>query len=350
MTTVIKSNQLKTSSYTYIEKREQTLQKQLSLLFPVTGSVCLLCAFTYFVADISTTFTLAALSGAALSYILSLINMRKGNPYLLIWIFIGFSTIVCCYGFYTDSTNLVSNTIALTIPLLCFFSLRYKHALYYSLCFGLLYIVLSIGEISSQEQQLTDVLQNISCYTMIFIMAHLLARHRNEAISKVRKTATTDFLTGLKNRHGIESIYQNEAARCQRYMRDFSMLLLDIDNLKSINDRYGLQTGDQVLMMLSKLLKEKIRKTDHIARLSSEEFCLLLPNTTVSQAEEMAIRLKDDIANCSLELEDGQTVTITISIGLTPVEYQEFSFDYSKADSALQRAKNWGRNQVVINQ
>lgn len=350
MTTVIKSEQLKSTNYAYYEKREQILKKQLAILFPVTGAICLLCAFTYYVADVSSVFTIAALTGAVLSYLLSLMNLRNGNPYILIWIFIGFSTAVCCYGFYSDNTHMVSNTIALTIPLLCFFSLRYKHALSYSLAFGLIYIFLSIGEISSKEQQLTEVLQNISSYTMIFIMAHLLARHRNEAISKVRKTATTDFLTGLKNRHGIENIYQNEAARCQRYLRDFSMLLLDIDNLKNINDRYGLQAGDKVLMMVSNLLRDKIRQTDHIARLSSEEFCLLLPNTSITQAEEMATRLKDDIASCSLELENGQTVTVTISIGLTPVEYQEFSIDYSKADSALQRAKNWGRNQVVVSQ
>jgi len=348
MTTVIKSAQLKSTNYAYIELSEQTLQKQLTLLFPVTGFVCLIIAFTYFVSDISPIFTLSALLGAGLSYTLSIINRYKVNPQLLIWIFIGFTTVNCGYGFFADSTHLVSNTIALTIPLLCFFSLRLEYACWYSLVFGLTYMTLSAGEVSNKQLQLTEALQNISAYSMVLIMAYLLARHRNEAIEKVKKTATTDFLTDLYNRQGIEAIYQNEASRCQRYMRDLSMLLVDVDNLKAINDRYGLQTGDQVLMMVAKCLGEKISKNDHIARLGCEEFCLLLPDTNIKQAEEFAISLKDEVSNWTLELETGHNVTITVSIGLTPVEHQQFSYDYIKADSALQRAKNWGRNQIVV--
>ncbi|MCW8329314.1 GGDEF domain-containing protein [Photobacterium sp. SDRW27] len=348
MTTVIKSAQLESTNFAYIELSKQTLKNQLNLLFPVSGGVCLIIAFTYFVSDISPGFTLSALFGAVLSYLLSVINRYNVNPHLLIWVFIGFITLNCGYGFYADSTHLVSNTIALTIPLLCFFSLRHEHAWWYSLIFGLIYITMNAGKLSDKHLQITEALQNISAYSMVLIMAYLLAQHRNEAIERVKKTATTDFLTNLYNRHGLEAVYRNEASRCQRYMRDISMLLIDIDNLKTINDRYGLEAGDQILMMLAKCLQQKVRKNDYIARLDSQEFCLLLPDTDIKQAEELATCLKDEVASWALELNSGHRVTITVSIGLTPVEYQQFSHDYVKADSALQRAKNWGRNQVAV--
>lgn len=350
MTTVIKSAHLNSTNYAYIELSKQTLQKQLSMLFPITGLISLMIAFTYFVSDYSPLFTLSALFGALLSYLLYIINRYNTNPHLLIWIFIAFTSINCGYSFYTESTHLVSNTLALTIPLLCFFSLKHEHAWCYSLIFGLTYTTLCAGEITNKQLQLAEALQNVSAYSMVLVMAYLLARHRNEAIERVKKTATTDFLTDLHNRQGLETIYQAEAARCQRYLRDLSMLLVDIDDLKAINDRYGLQTGDQVLMMLARCLKQKVQPNAHIARLGNEEFCLLLPNTDIKQAEEFAIKFKEEVANWILELDNGHKVTITISIGLTPVEYQEFSYDYLKADSALQRAKNWGRNQIAISQ
>ena len=123
MTTVIKSAQLKSTNFAYIELSEQTLQKQLALLFPIASLVCLIIAFTYFVSDSSQVFTVSALTGALLSYLLSVLNRNHVNPHLLIWIFILFTSINCGYDLYINSAHLVSNTIALTIPLLCFFSL-----------------------------------------------------------------------------------------------------------------------------------------------------------------------------------------------------------------------------------
>ena len=126
------------------------------------------------------------------------------------------------------------------------------------------------------------------------------------------------------------------------------LVLIDIDGLKDINDRYGLAVGDQMLMMLSACLKEKTRHADHIARIGGEEFCLLLPETSLKQAEALAITLKQQIAQCQLELESGVHISMTVSMGLTAVEFQDFSLDYIKADSALDRAKNWGRDQIAI--
>jgi diguanylate cyclase (GGDEF)-like protein len=348
MATLIKSTQLESSNFAYIELSEKTLQKQLTILFPFSGMICAIIAFTYFVSNVSANFTFSAVIGMVICYTLSVINKYKVNPYLLIWVFIFSTTAACALGFYADSSRHISNTIGLTVPLLCFFALQHKYAWWYSSLFGCFYIILSVAEVSNKQLQITEALQNISAYSVVLIMAYLLARHRNEAIARVKQTATTDFLTGLHNRAGLLPIYQSESARSQRYLRDFSMLVLDIDGFKAVNDRYGLHTGDQVLMMLAKCLRENTRKGDHLARIGGEEFCLLLPETDIKAAEEFASHLKDEIASWSLELESGHNVSITVSIGITPIEFQEYSFDYIKADNALLRAKSWGRSQIAI--
>ncbi|MGF1759977.1 diguanylate cyclase [Photobacterium sagamiensis] len=350
MTTFINSSQLESSNYAYIELSEKTLQKQLALLFPFAGMICAIIAFTYLVSNVSPSFTFSAIAGMCLCYLLTIINRYKINPFLLVWVFIIATTAACTMGFYADDTRHISTTIGLAIPLLCFFALQHKHAAWYSSLFGGFYIVLSVAGISDKQLQISEALQNISAYSTIFVMAYLLARHRNEAIRRVKLTATTDFLTGLHNRQGLLPIYQNESARSQRYMRDFSMLLLDIDNFKSINDRYGLHAGDQMLMMLTKCLREHTRQEDHLARLGGKEFCVLLPETDIKQAEEIASYLKDKIANWSLILASGHEVSITVSVGITPIEYQEFSYDYIKADSTLRRAKSWGCSQIAISE
>ncbi|MGF1681542.1 GGDEF domain-containing protein [Photobacterium minamisatsumaniensis] len=350
MAIVIKSSQLKSDNSAYIELSKETLQYQLTVLFPATGLISLIIAFTYFVSEssIESTNFITAVAAAFLSFFLSNANKRNVNPYALIWLFILYTTAICVYDLYTNSAQLISHTIALTIPLLCFFALKHQYAWWYSLLFGIYYIVASSADLISKEVQITEALRNISAYAMVLVMAYLLAQHRNEAISRVKKTATTDFLTALHNRKGIEAIYLHEAYRSNRYLRDLTLVLIDIDNLKEINDRYSLEVGDQVLMMLSKCLQEKTRHSDHIARIGSQEFCLLLPDTEIDQAELFVQKLKSEINNWQLELESGHSISITVSIGLTQVEFQNFSLDYIKADSALQRAKNWGRDQIAI--
>ena len=348
MTLVFKSHQLQSNNNAYIELSRETLHHQLSVLFPLTGLISLIIAFSHFVSDSHVLFLELALGGAALSFLLSLCNKRHLNPYVLIWIFILFTSATCLFGFYNDATSLVSNTMALTIPLLCFFALKHQPAWWYSSLFGLVYIATSADELGQKHLQINEALQNISAYGMVLVMAYLLAQHRNEAIRRVKKIATSDFLTDLPNRKGIEAVYYQEAYRANRYLKDLSLVLVDIDGLKDINDRYGLVVGDQVLMMLSACLKDYARQGDHIARIGGAEFCLLLPETSLHDAETFALSLKKHVANCQLALDSGVNISVTVSIGLTAVEFQDFSLDYIKADSALERAKNWGRDQIAI--
>lgn len=350
MTTLIKSNQLHPTNLAYIELSEKTLKKQLALLFPFSGAICAIIAFTYFVSNAEFYFTFVGIVGMFLCYSLAMLNRSLFSAKILFWIFLIATTLVCTSGFYFEGARHISNTIGLTIPLLCFFALRIKTAAWYSSIFGFIYIVLSISEITNKHLQISSALQNISAYSIIFVMAFLLSRHRYDAIMQVKRTTTHDYLTGLLSREGFVPIYLSEASRCQRYRRDISMLLIDIDNLRDINDRYGLDTGDKVIMMLAKCMKETCDANVKIARLGCQEFCILLPNADIQKAEFMAITLRNEVAKWTLELESGHKISMTISVGITAVEYQDFRYDYIKAESALMRAKRWGYNQIATNE
>lgn len=350
MATVIKSNQLQPTNFAYIELSEKTLKKQLSLLFPFSGAICAIIAFTYFVSQQNFYFTLVGALGVILCYSLTALNKTHISAIKLFWVFLIATTLVCSSGFYFSGARHISNTIGLTIPLLSFFALRIKTATWYSCLFGFLYIILSVSEIAEKHIQISSALQNICAYSIIFVMAFLLSRHRYDAILQVKRTSTNDFLTGLLNREGLLPIYQNESSRCKRYRRDLSMLLINIDKFRDVNDRFGLDAGDKTLMMVAKYLRESCPKTAHISRLSSQEFCLIVADTDIHKAEQLAIKIRDEISQWTLELNSGHTINVTVSIGITSVEYQDFSYDYIKAESALMRAKRWGYNQIATNE
>lgn len=265
-------------------------------------------------------------------------------------IFLIATTFICSTGFYFTGARHISNTIGLTIPLLSFFALKIRTATWYSSIFGLLYIVLSVSEITTKQMQISSALQNICAYSIIFVMAFLLSRHRYDAILQVKRTTTNDFLTGLLNREGLIPLYQNESSRCKRYRRDISMLLINIDKFRDVNDRFGLDAGDKTLMMAAKCLREVCNDNMHIARLSSQEFCIIIPDANIQAAEQFAIKIRDEIGQWTLELTSGHQINITVSIGITNIEYQDFSYDYIKAESALMRAKRWGYNQIATNE
>ena len=148
----------------------------------------------------------------------------------------------------------------------------------------------------------------------------LLSRHRYDAILQVKKTTTNDFLTGLLNREGLLPFYQSESSRCKRYRRDVSMLLINIDKFRDVNDRFGLDAGDKTLMMAAKCLREICDENIHIARLSSQEFCIIIPDANIQAAEQFALKIRDEISQWILELTSGHQIKITVSIGITNME------------------------------
>ncbi|MCB1857395.1 MAG: sensor domain-containing diguanylate cyclase [Gammaproteobacteria bacterium] len=159
----------------------------------------------------------------------------------------------------------------------------------------------------------------------------------------------TDALTGLHNRRYLDRRLAEETSRAQRYRQPLSCLFIDADHFKRINDLYGHSSGDKVLQELSLRVRECLRNSDIAARYGGEEFALLLPQTNLREAIRLAERIRSRVAEQTMHLGDGKTLSVTVSIGVSelrePVaaDGQEL---LTTADLALYEAKHQGRNRV----
>ncbi|MFZ2814283.1 MAG: diguanylate cyclase [Rhodoferax sp.] len=174
-------------------------------------------------------------------------------------------------------------------------------------------------------------------------------QHTNQELQKnlveLSRLASTDKLTGAWNRRRLEETLANEMERLKRYDHPLSMLILDIDFFKKVNDVHSHHTGDQVLIQLTNVVQSSLRSTDSLTRWGGEEFVVLCPNTTLSTAAMLAERLRERLAKTVFP-NVGQ---VTVSLGVAECMAAETWEDWFKrADAALYRAKACGRNQVQI--
>jgi two-component system cell cycle response regulator len=200
----------------------------------------------------------------------------------------------------------------------------------------------SFSAIYSQEELMTRLAEE----TKRAQSALLELKRTNQ---KLEHLATTDPLTGCGNRRQFIERIEVEIARSDRDNPTFSLLSLDIDHFKSINDTYGHLVGDEILRGFAQICREVVRPYDFIARVGGEEFMILLPETELKEAYEVGERLRWVVSNGEFKTKDGPLKDITISIGVT-----EFGRDgdmleklLRTADERLYRAKDRGRNCVI---
>ncbi len=160
--------------------------------------------------------------------------------------------------------------------------------------------------------------------------------------------ATRDQLTGLYNRRTMDERLRDELARAQRYNRPVSVLWLDLDNFKRVNDHYGHQVGDEVLRHLTRRLQDAIRDNDLLARYGGEELIVAMPEVGLEGALEAAERIRGIVARDAYDASEGTTIRLTVSIGVAA--YPEHGHDmdtlYRAADDAMYQGKQAGRNTV----
>jgi diguanylate cyclase (GGDEF)-like protein len=167
---------------------------------------------------------------------------------------------------------------------------------------------------------------------------------------ELERIAHTDSLTGIKNRRGLMDSLTVEIDRAERYQHKLSLLMVDLDHFKYVNDEYGHLTGDAVLIESANILSQACRSTDVLGRYGGEEFLLLLPETDTESARLLAERIREDFEQHRFCQDDGVEISLTCSIGVT-----EFQADQSQTsllqtvDRMLYSAKNAGRNKVVVN-
>lgn len=187
----------------------------------------------------------------------------------------------------------------------------------------------------------------------IFVHAQDITQLKNtefdlkEALRHVESLAATDALTGISNRRHFLEISEEIFCCSQRYHQPLSLLALDIDHFKTINDNYGHQAGDQVLVELTQRISQLLRSSDCFARLGGEEFAVLLPNTGGRAAWKTANRLLKSIARMEVNYEDS-SIHFTTSIGISENTQHCASLEMlmRQADEALYRAKDNGRNRI----
>ena len=161
--------------------------------------------------------------------------------------------------------------------------------------------------------------------------------------------ATHDPLTDFFNRNQMTALLEVEIARARRYRHNLGLLLLDIDHFKHINDQYGHQSGDIVLVTLAETLKKSVRTIDYVARYGGEEFLIIMPETSVEMALVSAERIRATVEESPVLLPDGKELHLTCSIGVSayPTSGKDMDELLNAADKALYSAKNLGRNRVV---
>jgi len=162
------------------------------------------------------------------------------------------------------------------------------------------------------------------------------------------QAAQLDPLTGALNRLGMDKNFEREIELAKRNNDPLSLLVLDVDHFKQVNDKYGHAFGDQVLKDLAQHVKDCIRSTDVFARFGGEEFIVLLNNTNRSGALLLAERIRQQIENTA-SVSNDKKINYTASIGVTTLENKDNKENFFKrADNALYQAKNNGRNRVVL--
>jgi diguanylate cyclase (GGDEF)-like protein len=193
-----------------------------------------------------------------------------------------------------------------------------------------------------------NVVFNRIIATIVLYSVSLLLYRNSQSESVLKRLATTDPLTGALNRRHFMELMSREQRRAERYNAVFSVLMVDIDHFKRVNDTYGHQIGDQAIQAMSDACQKALRPTDLLARYGGEEFIITLTHTDQPGAAKVAERLREAVAEIELPTEHG-VLKFTISVGVSTFFKRSLLEEIiGRADQALYQAKTSGRNRVCL--
>lgn len=191
------------------------------------------------------------------------------------------------------------------------------------------------------DEQLARIAGSIPlCIFFGLVFSQSVMRQRRD----LRYLANHDALTGVGNRLGLDAALEIAAERLRRYGETSTLILLDLDHFKSINDNLGHLKGDEIIIEFARLLKERTRKTDQLFRFGGEEFVILLPHTSLPEGSHLAESLRADVEHHRFVHEQN----LEVSGGISELARQETPDSWlDRADRALYRAKEQGRNRII---
>jgi len=230
-------------------------------------------------------------------------------------------------------------------PIIAFYLLGLFHGTIAHLVFSsILLISILMGWNNGQFTPNISTLANVSGALFAFgVFIYFYEYTKNKALQLVFRHSFSDELTGTGNRKMFRRLLQKEKASSLRHLRPLSLIMVDIDHFKSVNDRFGHLSGDRVLVTFTELLRNNLRRSDLLFRWGGEEFIILLPDESLDRAGHLAEKLRKLIANHPFET----LGRLTASFGVTEVYPGESDEEtIHRLDSALYRAKDNGRNRV----
>ena len=207
--------------------------------------------------------------------------------------------------------------------------------------------VFSVGD--SKQKKIIGTIQDIHEHDQTKMLGVIQdITERKELQNKLEEQANTDFLTGCDSRRHFLEHAGEELLRIRRYGGEMSMLMLDLDHFKNVNDTYGHQVGDTVLKKLVQVCQELLREVDVMGRIGGEEFAIMLPETGSERALEVAGRLCQAVAVAEVPMEKSPPLRFTTSIGVASLAEDDSRIDaiLNRADAAHYRAKHGGRNRA----
>lgn len=212
------------------------------------------------------------------------------------------------------------------------------------------YLIVEQDQTRALEAARRGLLGNIGVGVLVTLLViGLVVIVVNLYITKLEETANRDELSGLYNRRKMDEILFREIAFSKRYGDPLSLMMMDIDYFKSVNDTYGHHAGDHYLVEFAKVLQNQVRLVDFVGRWGGEEFIILLPKTNAEQAKELAERLRYAVEMMQIESGRG-LISRTVSIGIASAQSGKMDMDeiIRQADEAMYRAKQEGGNCIVV--
>lgn len=210
---------------------------------------------------------------------------------------------------------------------------------------SIIVLLSTIFALQAQQSQLITFLISVP---FIFIISTNYNKINTLINNLITELSTTDDLTGLLNQSGFMKKIEEEFYRSQRYLKTFSVLMIDSDNLKLINDTYGHKYGSMVIVSIAEVIKNNIRRTDFAGRYGGDEFVVCLVETDLSGALEVAERIRKQFELKSFFTKDEKKFNITLSIGVSnyPKSGDTLMDVLENADKAMYESKSSGKNKT----